>query len=355
MRRSYPLLALVLSIPLVFGIGCGSDGSSPTDPGDSSTPNTGIDLSSYRELVEAAAPPAFSSIARGHSDWTSGDHPILGKVFSEHEPMSLYWNIDELDRLIVMIEEALANWEYDAAADTADGEPLEGEEEIVENPEGACYVSECTGPTVIQGFAAGLLGAQVELDYSIEIEIFDQPDQQLQFGFAQSETAETIVAFHAYDYAEFGPSGSRDSFVFYGHRDLVTDEITVRGVFAKVDQSTQEQHQWVYEFRTVGDSEFRYRMAWYAPDPEFVASVIGGGDKDSEFALRYRQMNGPGFDQVDPGDPWGELTQVFGPQFSDGGEFVAAHEELCPADQMFGHADMPGALLTSPFEPYEAR
>ncbi len=351
MFRTHPLLALGLVALLALFPACSSDdGGSPTGPGsDDPNTTTGIDLSSYRELVEQAAPPAYQALARGHSDWTSGDYPILGKVFSEDEPMSLYWNIQTLDDVIASIEEAMAEWERPADPDSAAADSSGAGEEVVENSGGECIVERCEGPTAMQGFAAGLLGRELDLQYRMDITVDALPTQELQFGFSQSETEETVVAFHAYDYPNDAPE-SRDSFVFYGHRDLVTGEGIVRGVFAKTDVETQQMDKWVYEFRVVGDGEFRYRMAWYAPDPAFVASLIGGGDKDVEFALRYQQRNGPTFDSVDPDDPWGHLTQVFGPDFSDGGSiFDAAHEALCPEDQMFWFGDMPAGLLTSPF------
>jgi len=144
----------------------------------------------------------------------------------------------------------------------------------MENSGGECIVERCAGPTAVQGFASGLLGREVDLQYRRDITVDALPTQELQFGFSQSETEETVV-------------------------------------------ETQQMDEWVYEFRVVGDSGFRDRMA---------------------------------FDTVDPDDPWGHLTQVFGPDFGDAGStFDAEHEALCPEDQMFWFDDMTAGLLTSPF------
>lgn len=86
----------------------------------------------------------------------------------------------------------------------------------------------------------------------------------------------------------------RDRLGFDGHRDLVTGECVVRGVFARIDVETQQTFEWIHEFPVVGD-------------------------KDVEFALRYQQRNGPGFDIVDPDDPGVDLTQVFGLEFGGAG------------------------------------
>ena len=345
-RKSY--LALFLLPALVFGFaGCGGSDDTAgsaniTNPGSNETSH--LNLSNYSELLAQVAPPVFEGGGAGKSlvDWTSGECPLLGKVFSDNEPMSIYYNIDALDGVVVMMEEALANWEFELAD--------EGAEETVESGGGSVVITPCNEQLAIPAAYQALVGETVDLDYTMVFESDDNPDMDLHFGFQQSETSETILAFHSYDFAEGGVLQSRDSFLFYAHRDLVTDAIEVKGLFCKLAADQETYDKWVYDFATQGDSEFTYRMAWYAASPEFVGSIIGSGDKDVEFALRYQQYNGPNFIASDPEDPWGNLTQVFGPDYSDLGlEFDAAWEEATLVTNMFNGDDMPAGLLSSPF------
>lgn len=98
------------------------------------------------------------------------------------------------------------------------------------------------------------------------------------------------------------------------------------------------------------DSTFSYRTAWYAASPEFVGSLIGAGNRDVEFALRYQQYYAPDFDTYEPDDTWGNLTQVFGPDYSNlGTTFDATWEAATLKSEMFTGHDMPTGLLSSPF------
>ena len=134
---------------------------------------------------------------------------------------------------------------------------------------------------------------------------------------------------------------------------VATDSIEIKAVFFKAynDQSNSKAI-WVYQINTVEDSNFFYRMSWYADDfgdTSAVACVIGGGDKDTEFALRYQQLKPHDLTAPDPEDPYGEFTQVFGPSYSDGGQVLsAAYETITNPDNMYRFSDMPTALLTSP-------
>ena len=61
-------------------------------------------------MVQKVAPPVFVAPAAAPSDlvdWNGGEYPLLGKVFGEDEPMSLYSNLANLDETIDMIEAVL--------------------------------------------------------------------------------------------------------------------------------------------------------------------------------------------------------------------------------------------------------
>ncbi|MBU8871725.1 MAG: hypothetical protein KOO60_12735 [Gemmatimonadales bacterium] len=358
---------LYLILSLIPALVCGFSGCSESDDPENSntitdpipnpdlTETVHLNLSDYGALLAEVAPPVFvaEGAQKSLDDWTSGECPLLGKVFSDNEPMSIYYNIDALDGVVVMMEEALAQWEFELAdEDSTTGEQEEGEvaEETVDNGGGSVVITPCTELLAVPVAYQDLLGETVDLDYTMVFESDQDPGMDLHFGFRQSEASETILAFHAYDYVEGEVLQSRDSFLFYAHRDLVTDAIEVKGLFCKLAAGEEVYDKWIYEFATEGDSEFTYRMAWYAASPEFVGSIIGSGDKDVEFALRYQQYDSPNFVTSDPEDPWGNLTQVFGPDYSDLGATLNANWEVAtPETGMFNGDDMPTGLLTSPF------
>lgn len=109
------LICLVAAIIFVAA-GCSEDSTTPVGDGDgggggdSNIVGEGIDFAGFIDLVEEIAPPVYVApvgAPSGESDsmWNTGDHPLLGKVFSEDEPMSLWANMNNLDNILSQISE----------------------------------------------------------------------------------------------------------------------------------------------------------------------------------------------------------------------------------------------------------
>ncbi|MCP4633468.1 MAG: hypothetical protein GY855_11125 [candidate division Zixibacteria bacterium] len=94
-------------------------------------------------------------------------------------------------------------------------------------------------------------------------------------------------------------------------------------------------------------------MAWYSDElPDngtLLGCIIGGGDKEEEFVLRYRQYQPADSSAF---DPYYQNDQVFGPNYSDEGQsFSTTYETLYDLSLMYEFEDLHTGLLTSPINP----
>ncbi len=142
------------------------------------------------------------------------------------------------------------------------------------------------------------------------------------------------------------------SSAYYFYYKPVYDSIVMKGVFYKDYGTTPATSaRWVYDIHSVGESDFAYRMSWYA-DPQgeltetMLGCIIGGGDKDVEFALSYRE-----YCPADSADHFEEMSlqQVFGPNFIEGTGLLSSYADYLDESLFFTYDDMPGAFLTSPW------
>jgi hypothetical protein len=312
--------------------------------------NLALALTKYTELIEQIAPPRFQGSegllkpAIMDSVWLygyGGENPLLGKVFGEDEPMSLYSNLETLDDAIETINDALASLE-ESIEDAADNE------EETPTDDGWVDIQELDSPVNIPEQCQPVLGeSAVELDYRLTYHWSDIPDGEFEAGFQKTDSTETVLCYRRMPW-----TGNPDypnqmtSFVFYAHRHLQTDSVLIKSVyFSDMDENTQAI--WVYEIRTVGESDFQYRMTWFANEEELVEGmlgcIIGGGDKDVEFALRYREYCP--LDQLNR-----DIDQLFGPNYTDEGEVTAGFDDYIDPDNFYAYEDLPTDLLTNPLD-----
>ena len=127
------LLIFGLIAAFALALAC-SDSNTVTG---SDNPWSDIQLSKYSTIVRNIAPPVYdggSALAKPaaiDSIWTGGDYPLLGKVFGENEPMSLYSNITSLDEEIDRINDVLAA-QQDTITEEMEGETYHGVFEVEE-------------------------------------------------------------------------------------------------------------------------------------------------------------------------------------------------------------------------------
>ncbi|MBD3168372.1 MAG: hypothetical protein GF307_02740 [candidate division Zixibacteria bacterium] len=356
----------VLSLALLLSVSC-SDNNSSTDPGGGGGGEGGgggldVTFSRYTALVQAIAPPVYTGGGGSYykplapadsteidpdSIWWQGEFALLGKVFGEDEPFSLYRNIDELDDLVAQCEEML---EYE------EGTYTEYEDRIGDSITIVLEIDTLTAPVAIPEQCQAVLGSDsLSLDYYIGVEI-DDLDLVQQTAFKVSETDEWFYTFNSMPRME--EQGGVESSLNLAYRNHQTDSIDIKSVFFKYQNNMQDTIMWVYHIQTVNTDDFNYKMSWYSDEVDdgdttrFIGAIIGGGDKDSEFVLRYRQFDPPDADE--PDSLW-QSDQVFGPNYSDEGQDLSQNYlTLYPLTEMYKYDDFPTGLLTSPIDPADA-
>ncbi len=327
--------ALLTAFVFILFIGC-SDDSSVNNPTGNTNNYTAVNFSQVTDIVKKVAPPVFTAPVAAPSnidDWTSGSYPLLGKVFGTDEPMSLYSNLNSLDETINMIEGVLqvddsGNYLADSTYAT---------------------ITELTTPTNITGVAANVLGfTSVDLNMLVNFTSPDNSDGVYKFGFTLNDSIQTVLTYYS------GPSYGSDtntveSFLCYARASLIDSTVDIKGVFFK-DYGNQTSARWVYDIQTTIDSTFTYRMSWYDDDFGGVSGlgcIVGGGNKSTEFAMKYRQYRPA--DSSDY-DNFYMFDQMFGPNYSDLGTSISTGYDSYTNDNLiFTLSYMPTALLTSPF------
>ena len=340
LTRYLPFCCLLAVLALILA--CSSDKAT-----NGNNPWGDIQLSTYTAVIEQIAPPLFdggSALAKPAAIdpiWATGDYPLLGKVFGEDEPMSLYRNISSLDDQINRINEALA-----AQHDTIT------EQQGDQTYHGVFDIEELSGAVSIPEQARAILGSDpLEFDYHLSFSIEELPAMVLEAAFSVDSVAEEVLCYQSMPTGQIDPQypNGNETNLFWAHRDLESGAIQIKCVFFK-DYGDQTSAIWGYEIHTVGISDFQYRMSWYSneaavPDG-FLGAIIGGGNKDWQFVLRYRDYNPPDSLQND-------ISQLFGEGYTDAGNITAEFEDYIDDTLFITYDDLPTGLLENPLDTSE--
>lgn len=326
LKRTSCIIAITVTIAF-FLFGCGGS-DNPT----SSSGSTSASFRSYEQYVRDIAPPEYTSpsLAPGaYGDWTTGEYPLLSKVFSEDEPMSLYSNTETLDNLIEEL-----NYHV--------GKNEDGEFEPLEGKDSSMTLTKLTSNLPIPATLQSLFQASsVDLDYLIELEYDDNPQEEVKIGFTQSGGTEELLLYHK---TLFGSKTT--SHLFYAFVDTTTDSIMIIGAVCDVQTSNPSvvTGKWSYRITKIGESDFDYQMAWSDDEIDFMGRIIGGGNKDVEFALRYQ-----GFDPSTAVEPHEDMSQLFGPNYADEGTLTTGYDYYISTERFLSLSDIPTSLIEVSF------
>jgi len=342
-KRMFIFILLAVAIA-AFAFGCGNDNPS-TAPDNSGTWQP-LELADYDYHVRKIAPPVYTAPVTAPAAvdpmWTG---TYLPKVFSTNEPMSLYSNLETFQSLLTELESYLLIDENgDIALDSSTGgawtEHLQ--------------VFNLTEPTSIPTDANmdALFGASVELNKLVKLN-WTAPDGRLHnedIAFTLNDNEQTVAVFSRQEESATTTTTS----MYYASFDPADSSIVMKGMTYK-DYGDDTSARWTYLINSVDNSEFSYRMNWYADPSEQVPEsmlgcILGGGDKNVEFALEYREYKPA--DSVDYVD---ELAseQVFGPDFSEGTGLITTYHEFVAEALWLNYDDQALAPLTSPWDAIE--
>ena len=348
MKRLITAALLLISIIALGFVGCSDDDS--TNPTSNNTNNTGGDhfdvtFTQFTGIVEEVAPPVYQAPAgapQGEWDsmWTDGSYPLLGKVFGEDEPMSLYWNLEQLDDAIIMLDEI---------ADKLDSMGVTGDTLIAVPGGGQVDYREMTTATSIPTDAQDVMGfSSLDLDNVFLFDFTDGTDTgHYHLGYTATDTTQTYLTWFSAEWS--ANPGVVESFLYYAHVNLTDSTVDIKGAFYK-DYGNQTSARWVYDIVTAENANFDYRMSWFSDEsPEFslLGCVLGGGNKDTQFALKYRQFS-PADTTVM--DSTFLLEQMFNADYDYLGEITTAYEDYVDEADIFTLDYVPTALIPSPWE-----
>lgn len=362
MKAKYLAILAMIGLSLTI-IACSSDDS--TTPATGGTPNddTVVGSLSFNDFggdARAVLPPTYTDTGLKVDEdiWHETSHPLLGKVFSENEPMSIHRNIEDHDDVMEQIESML---ETIATAESETGEiptePVPFTHE--EHGSGTMTIQfvEAPAPIAVPAVCQTVFGrTSVTVDYALHIEVeFDGGGTYSTpyFGLSASEDAQ-VLYYWAVGMSEQGePEGSQ---LFLATKDMTTEVFEIAGSYFKADGPGEEERcNWVYHLTGTSDYDFEYNMGWYSESPAFelFGCVQGSGNKDVEFGLRFHQYTDTsGWDTYE-GDFVSE--EIFGPVGDDPYAFILDPNRAGTIDDyidesvMYQRSDSPLDEIPNPF------
>ena len=340
MSNKYLRLAsiAIIALLMIFVIGC-SDDDDNNPAGSTSSDWSSANFADFDQIIEGIAPEVYEAPLLAPGDWTSGEVPLLGKVLGDEEPMSLYTNLNNFTIMVSELEDfVLMNDEGEFMLDTT---VCEGDNCISDYTE----FTELSAPTALPASMQDLLGASIDVDYLVDMDWPEMADGDImQVAFKANDEVQTMFIFDVRAESELITCSS----VYYASLTLADSSIVMKGITYK-DYGNGFSASWVYDISSVDDTDFAYKMSWFSDESEeftLLGCIIGGGEADTEFALKYREYN-----PADSTDYFADhsLEQVFNADYSAGSSLISAFSDYMVEANFILYDDMPTAILTSPW------
>lgn len=334
-------IGMLFAIFMVMGLimSCGSNNS--TSPG---TNTRNIKFTDYEAKVKDIIPDPFSPSASTSAErapltinpmWYEGQEAILNKVLGEDHSQSIFFYLEQFQNTIANIEDLL---EVDDSgnlfADTS-----------------WMHLYDLSTPTPIPLEARAVLGNSIMVEHWIDVEFeTDVAGKVNHIGFTKNDDEETILLYNYFPPEE--SDGGTRSWIFYAHFDPSDSSIVMKGVDYK-ELANGKIASEVFDIHTVNLADFAYRLSWYSDeivDPEpttFLGCIVGGGNRNTEFALRYRQFMPADAEDY---DSMFMLDQVFNSDYSEGTSLISSYSSLVDESLIFRIDDVPTQQLPSPWE-----
>lgn len=330
-----------------FVVGC-SDDDKTTTP---TTPATGspIQIVDVASIIENAAPPEFvaplSAPMAIDSAWQYGQSPILEKVFGSSDPQALYSNIDEFKMSMEIITNTML---VDGNGDLITGEyvdsfPMdfgEGEEMM----HFTVTVTALANATTVPADAQAIMGASIDVDYLLAVEMEAQPNAVIRIGLKLTDTEQTLWQW---DSGSGDPTDTETRSIC-ASLDPTDSSFVFKGL-GYCEHESGDMFNYAFNITSESNSDFTYRMSYYSNGsgyPDFLHTVVGGGNKSDEFALKYRLFV-PADTTVC--DSLHMYDQVFGPDYSEGTGLISAYEDYLDDGLIFMYDVVPTEVLDNPW------
>jgi hypothetical protein len=348
-RKTVTLMGAV-ALLLTLVVGCSDDEKKTVN--NPPAANTAIDLVDMGALIEAVAPPEFTAptaIPDGADSigiWTDGDYPLLEKVFGSQDPQALYSNINSFKNSYGIIT---ATMEVDANGDIVTGTYIDSA--YGEKWDGLGWmhftvvVTALTDSTVIPTAMQEVMGAKMDIDYLLDIDLEELTGETILIGITLTDTEQTLMQ---YDVGAGDPNDT-ESRLIYASLDPTDSSFVFKGV-GYCEHQDGQKFTYAFNINSTATSDFAYRMSYYSNgsiENDLLNCIVGGGNKDEEFALSYRMFIPADTTVCDSSYMF---DQVFGPNYSEGTGLISAYDEYLNPDLLFGYDVVPQEMLTNPWE-----
>jgi hypothetical protein len=343
--KLYGILAGLVLLGMIVG-GCSDDKSSPTTP--PSEPGQ-LELVDIGTLIEQSAPPEYTTPVGApsaiDSAWLYGEYPLPGKVFGSDDPQTLYANVNSFRRSIDVVQ--------NTAQVNEGGSLIPGTyvDSVLVEMDGSeimmhftAVVTALDGPTAIPAAAQSVIGTSVNLDYLITVDAAEVTGESIQLGITINDSEQTVLQFDA----GMGDPTNNESRLIYATLNPTDSAYVFKGV-GYVMHADSEQFNYAFDISSEASSAFAYRMAYFAngiPGTTSRMAIVGGGNRDTEFALKYRQFTPADTTMCD--SMW-MFDQVFGPNYSEGTGLVSDYDEYLSDELIFSNEALPTEMLPSPW------
>lgn len=348
--NSFRSLCLVVSI-LALVVGCSKDKTAVT-PTQESNPISMVDVGA---IIEAVAPPEFVAPATSpsaiDSAWNTGQYPLLEKVFGSRDPQTLYANINDFK----MTHEILTNaMRVDENGNLIRGIYVDSHTVDfggqIETIHFTATVTALDGPTAIPAPVQAVMGTSVDVDYLVSVVVTEMPIGVIRIGMTLNDSVQRV-----FQWDEGTSNDDEQTRLVYADLDPRDSSFTFKGVgYCQHPVNEQwpngDRFCWAYNITAEANTDFSYRMSYFSngtPGMTFLNCFLGGGNKDTEFALKYRTFH-PADSSIC--DSLWALDQVFGPSYSEGSGLLTDYASYLADELMFPYSAVPQEMIANPFE-----
>lgn len=342
--NAFLLGAVIFS--LFLAAGCGDNGT--TSSGSQTTSQ--LEIIDLEALIQRVAPPEYTAPsgmpAVIDSVWFYGTTPFLGNVFGSEQPEALYSNIREFKQSLGIVTGTMR---IDADGDIITGVYVDSH--LVDRGDGASMlhftatVTALSEPTAIPAEAQALFGTEVNIDYLINVVSEEMPRSFINIGMTINDSEQTLFQF---DTASGDPDDT-ESRLIYASLNPTDSSFVFKGLLYCL-HSGGDLFSCAFDVRSQATSDFSDRVSWYSnssPESDLLNCMVGGGNKDEEFALKYRMFIPADTNVV---DSMCMYDQVFGPNYSEGAGPISNYAEYLDDDLILTYDVVPQAMLTNPWQ-----
>ncbi len=355
MTRKGIALAVCLLAPATAWLlgGCSDD-----KPTAISSNLVAVTLPAFDDLITEVAPPEFASVSGAPAVvspvppdtslgcWTDGNGALLRSAFGADQPMALHRNTHRLGEMVQWMNRVRCLGDTTFTGVAGDSGTLSGTMTVTQVRNEVGFPEACQA---IMG------DTPLRLQYQVRVEINEETQTRLQAGFRQDDTCHLMLAYHGFAAPDSLYPNAYEHCLTYAYRHRTQDSFMVRAVHFKEYRNTaNECAMWAYEVTSRNQNQFEYRLTWFADDfadSSGVGCLIGSGQNQTQFALRYQQMIPAERVEPDTADPHGHLYRLFGPNYVDQGiSLSTAWNEATDPAKMYRYANLPVALRLTPSE-----